>query len=396
MSNKNIMRKNNENNIFDNSSNLDEYPYGKPLRRCPSSLKNPNDIIISKELNQNCRIFYAFEDYEQFEKFYTKETDFKERHLYEVIFSAHRFYIDVDVDLKKYDNIDEQELLDEVIRSVLIVFKDIQIDKDIFIYSSHGPSKKSFHIVVHRAINNMQISGEIIKLIKRNVKEDLRNFIDENVYKSKQQLRILYSSKYSDPTRIKIFEGQWKFQDQWIKNPVKKQDILKYSLVTLLLDSENVSGRFADLVLYKSNNNNGIARKKEHSGPIKSKSIIEKKAYEKTLEDLEYFFEKEMKTNKLIPIEVKPYQDNFLLILRNNGGYMCKIHKRVHEKENPYVYFTLDSSYFYCRRSENNDEYYGFCMRYKGEKTGEPVRGVKSRYYNKILEMIEKDANKEK
>jgi hypothetical protein len=144
-------------------------------------------------------------------------------------------------------------------------------------------------------------------------------------------------------------------------------------------------------VLYKSNNNNGTARKKEHSGPIKNKSIIEKKAYEKTLEDLEYFFEEEMKTNRLIPIEVKPYQDNFLLILKNNGGYMCRIHKRVHEKENPYVYFTLDSSYFYCRRSENNDEYRAFCMRYKGEKIGEPVRRVKNRYYNKILEMLEKD-----
>jgi hypothetical protein len=384
----------------DNSENIEEnnteYYYGKSLTRCPKTLKKSSDIVISKEINQNCRIFYVFRNYEEFENFYTKEIDIGKRHIYEVIFSSHRFYIDIDVDLKKYKDIDEEKLLEEVVKGLLKVFTDINLHKDIFVYSSHGPMKKSFHILVHRTVNNMNISRKIVKLVKKNISEDFRHFVDENVYKVRQQLRILYSSKYSDPKRIKIFEGQWRFGDRWIQNPIKKQEELKYSLVTLLLDSPNVSQSFENLEIDDTYSNESGVQEVRITKEIlnKENGILVRKALEKVREDLQCFFEKEIRQRKLEEQEViKPYQDEtiFLLILKNRGGYMCPIHERIHEHENPFILYTKDSSYFYCRRYQEGEVFRTFCMRYDGERVGKPLKRMKKLNIEKLSEIVDKN-----
>lgn len=390
----------------------------KYLRKCPEYLENPNQLVFSMEVNEECRTFFVFNSYKDFEKFYMK-LDSKERHFYEVILGRHRMYLDVDVDLKKYSKInkhtnqmkkvnemnevnevnemneviqtnvinhfDEKLLLDNIVESILKFFQDLDINKELFVYSSHGKDKKSFHLIIHKTVDNYEISKAIAKLIKQELKDEYKDFLDVNVYKPKQQLRVLYSTKYTSPDRMKIFEGTWKFKDQWICNPIDKKDELKYSLVNILLDSENITSKIKQLLSdtkYQTqlqNQNNIKKNLNKTFSQKKAETELMEKAYEIVQEDLEYFFQNELNEGKLIISELKDHiGDNYMLILKNKKGYFCPIHKRIHDHENPFIYFDMHSSYFCCRRDQPNEEYHAFCMRSNDQIVGKPVKRKKT------------------
>jgi hypothetical protein len=50
---------------------------------------------------------------------------------------------------------------------------------------------------------------------------------------------------------------------------------------------------------------------------------------------------------------------NKILTLRNENGYLCPIHNRVHEQDNPYVYVCRGSYIFNCRRVTDEEKQHG-------------------------------------
>jgi hypothetical protein len=357
--------------------------------KCPESIK-PGHLLFAFEVSKECRVFLEFEDFEKFKEFYIRED---KKHYYEVILGSHRFYLDIDAefDISNGSNTPEigsdfeRKIIQDTVKGIMKVFDDVDIRKDIFIFSSHGEDtkkdkviiKKSFHIIVHRVINTPELSKNIAHLIKQ---YSGVSFIDINVYKPKQQLRVLYSTKLGSK-RIKIFEGNWIFEGEWICSQVTKDDELKYSLVNLLLDARNESARIFKLLNSTSKNNPRSSTKKilnlnntsnDPEGESASRMIV------KVVED-EIGDSIEGSENLQISEVKKDYNGSYLIILKNKGGYVCPIHKRVHEKENPFIIADTNDIFFCCRRNEAGDKrvYY---LRKKGKRVNE-VRKIEKEFF---------------
>jgi hypothetical protein len=345
--------------------------------KCPESI-TPGHLLFALEVSRDCRVFLEFKDFESFKDFYIREDN---KHYYEVIIGPHRFYLDVDIESEadisfsanavisnvesKASDSFENGILQNIIKAITRVFEDIDIRKEIFVFSSHGKDikkekviiKKSFHILVHRVINTPELSKAVAILIKN---YSGVSSIDINVYKPKQQLRVLYSTKL-ESKRIKIFEGNWIFEGEWICSQISKEDELKYSLVTLPLDAKNDSMRLSKLLIVSPTS---IKRKNTSNS---TKTMIARRILKNTEEDISKSIEG---SENLQVLDIIDYKGSYLITLKNRGGYMCPIHKRIHEKENPFVIADMSNSFFHCRRRDDTGDKRVFYLRENNERTG--------------------------
>ena len=189
-----------------------------------------NKLIISSvsgvdKDNKNIYKFTFFDTYIDFAKYqaYIKPIN---RCCFEYIQGIYpqKPHFDIDINLVEHNYFDNNmfiELRNELIASIdsVLIDNNVEIDlyKDICIYTSHSSKKMSCHIIVdhYYHANNIEAKAFYNSVVNRMTPE-YKQFIDNAVYSSRQQFRIIGNQKFGS-NRPKIFHTEWDFNGTRIK-----------------------------------------------------------------------------------------------------------------------------------------------------------------------------------
>lgn len=218
------------------SSTDDLVDFGDNKYQLPSLLdeipiqKLKNKVIISFQLPNpktgNDTRYYTY--YNNYVDFYESLTyiPIDRRCCYEKIIGSYlqKPHFDVDISLEEYPFINDeifQEILDELITAIdtTLLEKGVEIDlfKDVLVFTSHNNKKKSCHVVIDHYVhsNNNEAKGFYQDVTNR-MDSDYKQFIDDAVYKSTQDFRIMGNQKYGS-NRIKTFQRKWNYRGNEIE-----------------------------------------------------------------------------------------------------------------------------------------------------------------------------------
>ena len=140
--------------------NMNNIHSGLVICYTPERLPGSEDPFVTRD-GRPMHIFAFFESYIEFCN-YSKSFNPIERSFYEVVFGElpQKPHFDIDIDRTEFNtcypnqNVDivSPQLLELVINGCFQVIGTLDIERDLLIYSSSGPQKYSYHLV----INNMK------------------------------------------------------------------------------------------------------------------------------------------------------------------------------------------------------------------------------------------------
>jgi len=114
------------------------------------------------------------------------------------------------MELVQKSDLGEKVLLD-LINEIVKLIPQINVERDVCIYSSHGENKISYHVIVnHFYHSNHEQAKAFYYTIMKNLPKEYydNNWIDHSVYSKTQQFRI-YGSQKTGTKRTKIFHDEW-------------------------------------------------------------------------------------------------------------------------------------------------------------------------------------------
>lgn len=252
----------------------------------------------------------------------------EERNFYEVVTAdtSRKPYFDIDIDDPKVSIEDSKTLIFDLKESILV---DSRISEDdILIFSSHGPGKISYHVIVDQWCLPDYHSNHVYctKIISR-IQNPLKKYIDDVVYKNIQQLRTFGSTKWGK-SRFKILESK----NSWLGECSGRARFLRVLFSSLLSNT-----RSCKILEYSE----------------KVKKVYHSDLGDLTKDDLEIleklpFIEDE--TFSIVDIKGR------LVSLKRNKASWCDICNRDHEAENPFLIFNEASVNFFCRRIDHRSK----------------------------------------
>nr|QBK92314.1 MAG: DNA primase [Pithovirus LCPAC304] len=295
----------------------------------------------TKQLKHS-RIFAVFNSYIDL---YRYQALFKEeeKFFYELILGSHpqKPHFDVDVKLTESTPLGTGEnVKNDLIHGVLEVMKengvDLDLERDVLLYTSHGEEKHSYHLVIHHYCHagHDQARAFYMKVL---LKMDPVNaeYVDSGVYSSKQNFR-LYGSQKIGSGRPKAFCNPFTVGDKEIMHHFDEEhfvsddhqwaELLKESLVSWVRACQYLPS-------FQSVEDQRKKYDYEELGDI-SDGI---------LHEASKLLEKDFEVREV---------SGHIISLRRLRPSFCKICKRVHEHENPYLLIVGEHVYFCCRRSE--------------------------------------------
>lgn len=310
----------------------------------------------SKEngLIKHIRLYSVFEDYIELYRYLLK-FDKDHRFFYEIILGDVPQKPHFDLDLPSSDTIkdvkDANKILQDVIRAIEKVCAEYDVkmtlEKDVLVYHSHGSFKFSYHIVIHHWChsNHIQAKGFYEKVLEK-CSSETKEYLDQSVYSSKQNFRLLSSQKIGSGRPKKTFDP-FPYNDQEVKHildvePESPQhaslEKLKESLVSWISDCRYLPD-FVDeskTTKYLYNINGEIRHSHKHHDIIIPNEILN--IVQAFLHDKNY------------PFEVRELEGNCIALQRLAPSY-CEVCERIHEHENPYIIVQGNEIYLNCRRS---------------------------------------------
>lgn len=295
-----------------------------------------DNLVVSQQIDKT-RKYAKFRDYLEFRTYRERITP-DEDCFFEIV-SQKNFrkpYFDIDMENSQ---IDEKDFIDNITQAILGLIKDAVI----LIYSSHTGEKFSFHIVVNNYyfVNHDEARNFYQETIK-SIKEEYLSYMDESVYKSVQQFRILGSHKYGKDNK-KIFR-----EDLSVNYVVPKryerfpQGLKNYQLLISLIG--NVAG-----AKYLSG-----YEKKEEPNRILSKGF----SSTSDLEDILNIFHSTYSADIFEYLNTIDNDGNLLITFRRLSSSYCEECQRVHENENPFITVNgiYRNIYYYCRRRDGDED----------------------------------------
>lgn len=312
------------------------------------------------------------------------------RCFHEVVLEHRNQKMRFDIDIKKTPDVTETEVkqfMDDLIDATIRVYGEIgyQIvpEKHILLFSSHGPQKWSYHIIVDGFYcENCQEASALFKKITEKMpnQERVKDWLDASIYNANHSLRILSSVKNG---RKKILEKVWKFRDQEVhfeysQKPrnEKHQIVLEFERSFISL-TENC---FPIPMLVKKNFYNN-----------------ESEVMDDQVSDYAFRLFKSIYGDVFTHVKTV---SNFVLLQRvKESG--CPICNRVHESENAFLVvkthpkengMTRHEVFFYCRRTSGNKVLVGEKIELDQEETKSVVIENKpnAKFCLKDLEMVSK------
>jgi hypothetical protein len=334
------------------------------------------------------RIYAFFDTYDEFLNYLYNFPDITERNFFEVIFGEFKQkpHFDIDIDIKNISKYIETssssdasssssyhlDLLANKILSILIntcieilktVNIELNIEEDILIYSSHSDTKRSFHLILNNICHDCNLEAKafydiIINHIKLNFNNtsSIVEFIDKNVYSSKQQFRTLGSQKLNS-NRPKIFYEQFTINNinynHIYKTKLNENTLnIKHNLSYIRLCESMITHTF-DCKLLPSFMTNKI-----YTQSI-TQSISIDITFELANKCMDMLCDKFKSLKILCPFTFKNTTNNFILLQRINPSY-CPLCFRIHENEHPFMYITYGKLFWDCRRYNQDKFFIGY------------------------------------
>lgn len=287
--------------------------------------------LICNETSPNVRKYALFDNYIDFYKYYITVPD---KTIHEMILGKYCQKSHFDLDIKEPKDLNNhQKIFDKVLESILLVYKEkfnlnLDLEKNILVFTSHGAEKKSYHIIID---NYCHLNNEECKNIYDLVMSKYNcKYLDNGVYGATQSLRILWSHKHNSD-REKVFNETFVFLDKEytvkinVEEKLKNLEVLKRSLVSEISDCTILP------------------------------SIIEKKN-ENIVHDQDLEFDNGQVKKILSEFDnnqVVIRREKNIIILRKIRPYTCKACGQFHENENPFLTVLKSGDiFFHCRRSK--------------------------------------------
>jgi len=297
-----------------------------------NELELSRKLIICYNPMKDKRYFTVFEAGINFYN-YLVETEESKRNFHEVILNtcAQKIHFDIDIDSNSVpeSKLNEvflkttEELIDSVIEALKEFDVELNIERDVYFFTSHGLEetihKRSAHLIID---NYCFPTGDDFATFYDKVVMKMRwkQFVDPAVRSRKHDLRCFLSRK-PDSSRVKIL-GELNYKGKTYKHECNDEQALQSSLVTQTLYCQMLPS------IYKPKM---VDYNREISDEIVEKAIS---LIDKDVSKFKY----ESRIGNLI-------------VLRNVNGYLCPICERKHEHQNPFLVVDGCNVRFYCRRS---------------------------------------------
>lgn len=305
-------------------------------------------LVVCYTPDENTRLFSIFPSYVEFYT-YIQKFDLDQRCFYEIIFGElpRKPYFDIDISDRENLNEIAETLREAVIKGCIDICADspfpINIEKDILIYSSHGKTKRSFHLIINNKYHDGNKASQafyraVMERVKIYTEEKYLECVDKGVYSPTQQFRIAGNQKYGSG-RVKVFYERFSFDgkvynhiyDEDVTNPnVKKLVILRESLISFASGCSYLPS----LIKYDT--------------PARIYQDTEDMNFSTAQACLKMLREK-MNPCPFTITEIR----GSLILLKRHAPSRCPIciHSSLHENENPYMLVNSGGVYWDCRRS---------------------------------------------
>lgn len=258
-----------------------------------------------------------------------------ERRFFEVILGnrAQKPYFDIDINDSSITEREGLELIDCLKKSILA--DERVAESDILVFSSHGKTKLSYHVIIDNWClpdynSNKTYCNRIISRIPDSY--HMKRFMDPTMYKSIQQLRIFGCTKVlkseNDSPRFKILD---------------KCELDCYD--------KDYRFKFIGTLMSSLITNTSSCRILEYTAPVQKVWVGDNEDLSveeiKIVENLPFILDG---TFEILDVKGR------LVPLKRKAPSFCILCQRTHENENPYLTISNDSTkiYIHCRRSVND------------------------------------------
>ncbi len=301
--------------------------------------------IISKETDTGKRIYTLYHSHVDVYRLIAGTTEIERRYheiIPENVMQKPRFDIDIDiVDVPIHTDMVTlgETVKDQLITAVMSVLSesDITLDlrRDISVYSSHGESKRSYHIILHSYCHcNSHEAMAFYDLVTNRIEggQAITRWIDHGVYSGNTSLRMIWSHKLNK-TRVKRWQSSYSYLG------------VNYSTIITIPSSEehhrNITILGMSLITFTA----GCYALPPYSTRVN-----------KIYDDIEL---EEDTINQITQLISEKYEDTFVIMgvkgslisLKRLQPSHCQICNRIHQAENPYCWVVEDCLYLNCRRA---------------------------------------------
>lgn len=305
------------------------------------------------------RIYAFFDSYLEFYE-YMQKFQPTERAFYEIIFGElpQKPHFDIDVDRDSCNAMfpgEDIDVIAETLREMVImgcisVLSDkgvnLDLSRDLLLYSSHGPNKRSYHIVINNKCHDGNKEARafydaVMVKVHLYTQDKYRscNFIDKGVYSPRQQFRLVGCQKYGS-NRPKVFYEQFWYKGEQYTH-IYNEDVTDITMKKLTIIYESMISFTSgcafvpSLVVPKPVNHNNLGEMPDLDNSIVDQCL-------------------DMLRNKMNPCPfVKRDVQGHLILLTRKAPSHCPICQRPepHMKEHPYMFIVDGKVYWDCRRS---------------------------------------------
>jgi hypothetical protein len=181
------------------------------------------------------RRYGVFASVEALYAFYMKLPPLK-RTGFEVILGDFRQKPHFDVDIASADVLGDnviELLVDVIVYTFESKGLQLNLSRDLVIYTSHGDTKQSYHVVLpnHAHATNLDAKA-FADQVRSHLPQDVRVFVDARVYNPLQQFRLLGSTKVGK-NRVKVECASWYYHGTLVTTrPMEGVHALRRSLIS--------------------------------------------------------------------------------------------------------------------------------------------------------------------
>lgn len=327
----------------------------------PHIIPGQDKPFVTPDGNQG-RIYAFFDSYLEFYQ-YMQRFPNTERAFFEVAFGElpQKPHFDIDIDRKDFSSCFPGEDIDvaaETIREAVItgckeVLREqgveLSLERDLLQYSSHGPDKRSYHIVInnkcHDGNNEAKAFYEaVIGKVDTYTEGKYRgcNFIDRGVYSPRQQFRIVGCQKCGSG-RPKVFYEQFTYQGRTYTH-IYNEDVTDLTIKKLTIVYESLLSFTSGCAYLPSL----IPPKPVNYQQLGDMGDLDTNALNQCLNMLK-------ERMSPCPFSVRESRGH-LIILKRHAPSHCPICNKPepHEKEHPYMYVINGKVYWDCRRAPSD------------------------------------------
>ena len=335
--------------------------------KCLLNFHQPEEKALIIFCDSDNKIRYAkFDTIFEFINFFYFKTNIKFRCFHECIFGymPQKIYFDIDIPLEiemseqdlefvpklnsqiihercnitpkeKYLTIKEATEAKNILVDCITSLEPYIKSKDIIILKSHGPEKRSYHIIVDNwcfpdALNNQYFYKEIMKIYP----EKYKKVVDAGMYTSTKNFRIYGSHKWgSERSMVFDEDSEWTPPIEPINEKHREQLIMFHSLVSNCSYCKILPKYAPEIV------------KKEFDD-----KMLEAPEIQEAMDMCAKHFMCENYEDKKFPFVISGIKNSLILLKRRFPSY-CKVCKKDHHSQNSFIIASKNGVYLDCRRN---------------------------------------------